>query len=51
MSADDDMRMIDGWQTVYWEHSDIITCLAAHPHDSELFFSGSKDSTVKLWDK
>ena len=38
-------------QTVYWEHDDIITCLSAHPHESWLFFSGSKDNTVKLWDK
>ena len=38
-------------QTAYWEHNDIITCLVAHSHESELFFSGSKDNTIKLWDK
>ena len=38
-------------QTVYWEHDDIITCVAAHMNDGHLFFSGSKDSTIKLWDK
>jgi WD40 repeat protein len=38
-------------QSVYHEHDDIITCLAAHGSDPELFFSGSKDHTIKLWDK
>jgi len=35
----------------YWEHQEIITCLAVHPQDPSQVFSGSKDCTIKLWDK
>jgi len=35
----------------YEEHDDIITSLAHFPNADGLFFSGSRDCTVKLWDK
>lgn len=35
----------------YDEHDDIITSLAHYPGMEGLFFSGSRDCTVKLWDK
>lgn len=34
----------------YDEHSDIITCLTHYPSMERLFFSGSRDCSVKLWD-
>ncbi len=35
----------------YEEHNDIITSLAAYPNSEGLFFSGSRDCTIKLWDR
>ena len=35
---------------VYKEHTNIITSLACYPNRENLFFSGSRDHTVKLWD-
>jgi len=35
----------------YEEHEDIITSLTHFPNADGLFFSGSRDCTIKLWDK
>lgn len=35
----------------YEEHEDIITSLTHYPAADGMFFSGSRDCTVKLWDK
>lgn len=35
----------------YDEHTDIITCLSNHQKNPDIFFSGSRDSTVRVWDK
>jgi len=35
----------------YDEHNDIITCLSNHPTTENVFFSGSRDSVVRVWDK
>lgn len=35
----------------YMEHTDFITCLAAHQREQDMFFSGSKDNTVRYWDR
>jgi len=35
----------------YEEHADIITSLTHFPTNEALFFSGSRDCTVKLWDR
>jgi len=34
----------------YKEHRNYVTSLAAHPSSEGLFFSGSYDGTIKLWD-
>lgn len=34
----------------YAEHDDIITSLTQYPNMEGLFFSGSRDATIKLWD-
>eukprot|EP00727_Mastigamoeba_balamuthi_P009760 m51a1_g5406 Coatomer subunit beta' B (700) ;mRNA; r:74002-76666 len=34
----------------YQEHEDYVTSLAHHPSSEGLLFSGSRDSTVRLWD-
>lgn len=36
---------------VYEEHTDLITCLASYPNGDGIFFSGSRDCSVKIWDK
>lgn len=35
----------------YEEHSELITSLIHYPNNEYLFFSGSRDSTVRLWDR
>ncbi len=33
------------------EHKDMSSCLALHPSNPAVFFSGSKDKTVRIWDR
>ncbi|GJP31688.1 hypothetical protein CLOM_g14742 [Closterium sp. NIES-68] len=35
----------------YTEHEDLITCLTVFPPNPNLFLSGSRDSTIRLWDR
>jgi WD40 repeat protein len=35
----------------YDEHKDIVTSLAVHPTADEMFFSGSRDHAIKMWDR
>jgi len=35
----------------YEEHEDIITSLTNYPNSEGLFFSGSRDCTVRVWDR
>ena len=38
--------------TAIWEeHADLITCLASSSSGEGIFFSGSRDCSVKIWDK
>ena len=33
------------------DHKEMATCLAVHPTNPAVFFSGSKDRTVRVWDR
>lgn len=33
------------------EHTDLITCLASYPNGDGIFFSGSRDCSIRMWDK
>ncbi|KAG6543105.1 hypothetical protein Mapa_015354 [Marchantia paleacea] len=35
----------------YAEHEDLITCVCLFPPNSNLFLSGSRDFTVRVWDR
>ncbi|CAI5458179.1 unnamed protein product [Closterium sp. Yama58-4] len=35
----------------YTEHEDLITCLTVFPPNPNLFLSGSRDTTIRLWDR
>ncbi|KAL2652534.1 hypothetical protein R1flu_020662 [Riccia fluitans] len=35
----------------YTEHEDLITCVCLFPPNSNLFLSGSRDFTVRVWDR
>lgn len=43
----DKLRPLSVWE----EHADLITCLASYPNGDGIFFSGSRDCSVKVWDK
>ncbi|GAQ84869.1 hypothetical protein KFL_002090210 [Klebsormidium nitens] len=35
----------------YAEHTNLVTCLSLFPPNPNVFFSGSRDCTVKVWDR
>lgn len=36
--------------SIFQDHKDEVTCIALNPTDSNQLYSGSKDSSIKLWD-
>lgn len=46
-SSLDKLRPLSVWD----EHADLITSLASYPNGDGIFFSGSRDCTVKAWDR
>eukprot|EP00245_Coleochaete_scutata_P012341 TRINITY_DN4766_c0_g1_i3.p1 TRINITY_DN4766_c0_g1~~TRINITY_DN4766_c0_g1_i3.p1 ORF type:complete len:567 (+),score=75.98 TRINITY_DN4766_c0_g1_i3:122-1822(+) len=35
----------------YSEHEDLITCVTLYPPDHHVFISGSRDMTIRVWDR
>ncbi|GAX85809.1 hypothetical protein CEUSTIGMA_g13224.t1 [Chlamydomonas eustigma] len=33
------------------DHKEMVTCLALHPSNPTVFFSGSQDKTIRIWDR
>ena len=34
---------------LYPGHTDIVLCLDKHPHQDDIFLSGSKDNEIRMW--